>query len=171
MPSHREILQSRVDEATRAYQATAAEETAARSALTATKEAIAALNQRYEVACVAVAKGEKAEDPASLQAERDSHGHRLRGLEKLHKAALDAAQAASEKLRAASSALQAESDREELERLEDAIVQARRNWDEANAAVNIAQVALNNAVWAASRFREKLQPSGRELALRAQGRA
>jgi hypothetical protein len=170
MPS-KEMLQSRVDEATRAYNAAAEEETKARSALTSTKEVMAALEQRYEVACVAAAKGEKAEDPASLQAERDSHGHRLRGLEKLHKAALDAAAGAAEKLRAASSALQAELDREELQRLESAVKDSLAKVEAARSALQDAERENRVAAGHRDSFLHKITPSGRELALRAQGRA
>lgn len=88
MPSHKEILQKSAADAEREHQAASQEEARLRAEVEATSSKIAELQQRYDSACVQVAQGNpKAENPASILAERDTHGHRLRGLEQVHRAA------------------------------------------------------------------------------------
>jgi len=164
MPSHREILQDRVAAAERDNKAATEEEARLRNETKTVRAAMDALTGRYEIACRALAEGTTAEDPASLLAERDRHGHRLRGLEQLHQQAIAAGQRTAAVLAEATSALQAQQDVEELNRLTAAIVDAEQKYSEALAALKEAEAALNTVKWTKRNFM-------RQMELKAQGRA
>lgn len=162
--SQKELLQNAVAKAEGEYRAAAAEEERLRLDLKATRDKVATLQQRYDRACVDAAQNVKGDDPVAIAAERDQHSHRIRGLETLHKQAADAHQAASMKLNEAGSALQAQLDAEEEQRLNQAVAEATGERDSAKAAFDAAERARGQAVWARDRFRRELDLKQREQA-------
>lgn len=164
MPSHRELLQARVAEAEKEHLAASREEERLRLDLNTEREAIATLQSRYEAACLAMAQGiAKAEDPATLLAERDRRGHRAHGLQQLHAKALDTSQASSTRLAEAQKALQRESDREEYQRLSAVIDEAEKRRKSAQEALAAADAEVNRAVAAQKNFLNHLQYQGQNI--------
>jgi hypothetical protein len=169
MPSHREILQARLSEAEAAHRATSSEVERVGGELKTAQASIDSLQARYEKACRAIAEGDpKAEDPAGLLAQRDRESHRVRGLQVLHREALDVDQRAAETLQQASLALLAQNDAEELEKLEAAVTDSKKKMDEAQTALDEAMKSNRAAVWTKDQFRKKLE---RQARARAQGLA
>lgn len=164
MQSHMEILQDRVAAADRENKTAVQEEARLRNETKTVKAAMDALTGRYEIVCRALAEGTTAEDPAALLAERDRHGHRLRGLEQLHQQAIAAAQRTAAVLVEATTALQAQQDVEELNRLTAAIVDAEKKQSEALAVLKEAETALATVKWMKRNFM-------RQMELKARGRA
>lgn len=161
---HKEILQKNVADAEREHQAASQEEARLRSEVKAASSKIADLQQRYDSACVQVAQGnQKAENPASILTERDTHGHRLRGLEQMHREASQRSQVTAAKLVEAQTALQAQLETEEVQRLEAELADAVTKANAAKAALDAAEQVRWNASITLDRFR-------RQLELKAQGR-
>ena len=163
--SHRDILESRLSEAHDAYLASSSEAKRLHDELKAAQGSIDSLQARYEKSCRGIAEGDpKAEDPGALLAQRDRESHRVRGLQVLHREANDADQRAAATVQAASIAMQAQIDAEELERLEAAIAQSKEKVEAAQAALSDAEKANRTAVVARSKFL-------RQLELKAKGAA
>lgn len=160
MPSHKEILQKNVVDTEREHQAASQEEARLRAEVEATSSKITDLGQRYDNACVQVAQANpKAENPASILAERDTHGHRLRGLEQMYREASQRSQTTAAKMVEAQTALQALSEQEELERLQEAVKTEKANVAAAEGTLREANQRLAAAKRAHSQFARKLDPS------------
>jgi chromosome segregation ATPase len=163
MPSHKEILQARVEIAERAVRDAGSEVERLGGQVKAEQKAIDELTAQYEAACRQVATGASG-DPASILAQRSERSHRLRGLEALYQEASAAFTPLHNEHRAAQEAMVLQLGLEERERLEGVIADAQRNRDTAKTAFDVAEKALGNAVWARTHFL-------RQLELKTQGRA
>lgn len=163
MPSHKEILQKRLDSAQRAVSEASSEVERLDIQIKAERKTIDELTAKYDIVCRQIATGASG-DPSTILAERDRHSHRLRGLEALYGEATAAIMPLHHEHQAAQKAMNAELDREERERLEAVIVEANRKRDDAKAVFDRAEKTVNDAVWARTRFL-------RQLELKAQQRA
>jgi hypothetical protein len=134
------------------------------------RRAIDDLTAKYDAACRQLAIGEDTET-ASILSERERHAHKLRGLEALLKESNERLQPLHAAQEAAARALQAELDREEMERLEAVLVDACAKRDAAEAALNEAEKAVRSASYLKEQFRRKLELRYREGELLQQRRA
>jgi hypothetical protein len=139
------------------HQTAAQEELRLRREVESMKEQIASLQTRYDRACLDAAGNAKGEDPAAIQAEINLHGHRLRGLEQLHKSAVGARDAAQSKAIRAHEELQAHLDREELDKLEQDARDAREKLaqllKEHQLAIQVARQDIHRTAFALDRRR------------------
>lgn len=156
MPSHKELLQARASETEHAHSSANREVERLHRQVAAEREEIEKLSAQYTESCRQLAGGANA-DPARILAERDRRTHRLNGLETLKAEATTAANRANLEHNAAARELQAELDREELERLWEIVRGAERRKDEAVQALSAATQELNAAVFAKDQFRRGLE--------------
>ena len=160
MPSQIQILTKAVADADRQNRTATDDLTARTEAVNTTTAKIEDLQRRYDVACLEAAKGnEKAEDPSGLQAEIQRHQHRLRGESQMHQDALKAHGDANRKLVEATNALQDFNEREELQRLKEAVQTAKANVAAAEAGLKEANEILAAAKRAHGQLDRKLDPS------------
>ena len=160
----RDLLQQNVNAADREYKAALASEQRFRKDLDGERAKIAELDQRLAASALATAKGEKAEDHATITAEKDRRSHRARGLETLLAEAAADFQAANLKLREAHDKLQEQLDAEEMARLDAAITDATAKRDAAKANLEAAEKVRGEALWARETERKRREREQREKA-------
>lgn len=134
------------------------------------REALKQLENKYAAATRTVAGGGAA-DLNEILGEKERRTHRLHGLEQLLAEATERLRPLHAAQQAAARALQTELDREELERLTNAIVDAEQVERQAHAAVRAAEQALSKAKGAREHFRRQIELAERREQLAAQGRA
>jgi hypothetical protein len=157
MPSHKEVLQKRFDTAEHAYTEAANEATRLDGQVKVERKAIDELTDKYNTACRQLATGAAGTEPAAILAERDRRSHRLLGLETLFSEATDSMKPLHDERQAAGSALQAELNREELERLWSLVRAAEQRKKEAIDALAAASRELDRAVGTKDAFRKQME--------------
>jgi hypothetical protein len=130
----------------------------------AEQKAIDELTAQYDTACRQFASGDAAEI-APIVAELERRKDRLRRLELLHKEAADRVPELHAAQEAAARALLDETERLEIERLDAVISAAKAERDKQLAALNSAEQAVRNAVWALSNLRRKRELRDKERLL------
>lgn len=156
MPSHKEILQARNDETSRAFAEVAAEADRLHGLITAEKNAIAQLTADHANACRTLATGGDA-DSGAILAEKARRGDRLTGLEVLYGEVSEKVTHHNAEHVQAGEALRAELEREELLEMDAAIKAANQKVLDAREALKQADAAEHAAIWKRDRYRHQIE--------------